>query len=85
MKISVKELWEEYSKTLPKGAGDIQRRETRNAFYAGAISMFTVVNLIAELPEESACEVLAKLNNECDAFVKDVMAMAQLKAINDNA
>ena len=37
--------WKEYEgSVIPSGAGEIQRREMRQSFYAGAISLFNLIN-----------------------------------------
>lgn len=71
----VKEIWDQYEKeVLPSGAGNVQRLETKRAFYAGAASMF---NLLCKIDEYSDCTMnsmqgIRAVLTEIEDFVKSV-------------
>jgi hypothetical protein len=70
--------WDDYDRTiLPPEAGAVQRRETRRAFYAGAIHMFhtLVTNVSATGDDEPTAEDLAmmdRLKAEIDRYAADL-------------
>jgi hypothetical protein len=70
------ELWQSYAANmLPPSASDTQRRETRRAFYAGALSIFNVIveNLTEDPePQEEDVRMLETLEEELSAFAQAV-------------
>lgn len=61
--------WISYSlRVMPSMALEVQRNETRRAFYAGAASMFALVVQAAALPEDAACDRMDEIRRELDAF-----------------
>jgi hypothetical protein len=69
--------WNSYSKAaLPPTAGAVQRRETKQAFYAGAISLLGVLDELStpEVSEEAGMAVLASLHHEARSYGADIQA-----------
>lgn len=67
--------WESYVKgVMPKDAPEVQRTETRRAFYAGLFSMMNAMKRIGEpdIPEEAGVEWLDDLDREIMLFYQDV-------------
>ncbi len=46
--------WERFKQILPAGASEVQRVETRRAFFAGAASMFKLSMDAADLSDDAA-------------------------------
>lgn len=63
---TVQSLWEGFALTcLPADAGEVQRTETRLAFYAGALAIFAeMTGPIASLEDDAACERMSALGDE---------------------
>jgi hypothetical protein len=54
-------------------AGEIQRREMKRAFYAGAAAMFALMLAASEHPVEEVCLMnVSVLKEEIDAFAREV-------------
>jgi len=67
-KIRLEEIYNDYAaKVLPRQAGAIQRRETRQAFFVGAFSM---LGILKQATDEGADEVgiMRDLESEMEAF-----------------
>lgn len=78
---SIEQLWTACSThVLPDGCDDIQRRDVRNAFFAGACALLDqVTGPFAELPDDECMERLSRYIEERDAF------FAELEALPDDA
>lgn len=77
MKHSIAADWESFSKAVldPIHAPAVQREEMRKAFYAGAATMFTLVNEAAVDPDEDVCvQHMKVLSQELDAFAQSLRA-----------
>lgn len=63
---TVQSLWEGFALTcMPAEAGEVQRTETRLAFYGGALAMFALMTgPIASLDDDAACERMSALKDE---------------------
>jgi hypothetical protein len=71
---SIDAEWRSYEKAVvPKTAGEVQRQETRRAFYAGASAMLNMQMEMAELSEDAAVAVLNGLHEEAGSFAFMVM------------
>lgn len=71
----IADLYKEYEKIIPDGASDIQRQETKRAFYAGARSLFwsIVHSLDYETePTEADLRLMDSIKDELDRWVCDV-------------
>jgi len=72
----IADLWQSYAAhVLPPNASDTQRRETRRAFYAGALSIFNViVDSLTDGPEpqEEDVRTIEALSEELSAFAQVV-------------
>lgn len=66
-------LWKRYRESCYGTAviSETQERETRQAFYAGALNGFTVVSEIASLPEEQAVTLTEIFYQEMKAGCKE--------------
>jgi hypothetical protein len=69
----IKRLWNSYRElVVPADAPDVQLRETRQAFYAGAAALLTAVNEClldpGDEPTAADLERMAKIQNELDEF-----------------
>ena len=64
-----------YSKVVPKDASPIQRRETKMAFYAGALAAVTQFERCGEpdISEEIAFRHMERWKRDCEAFFKDAI------------
>lgn len=70
------EQWDEFSgKVLPKPCSEIQKREMRRAFYAGAQSiLFRVIQSFAPEtePTEEDLQIMEDLHDELQNFAKAI-------------
>lgn len=66
--------WQAYlALVVPDDAADVQREETRRAFYAGAFAMYSLMLAAAEHDDEAVIEErLAALEAEARAIVDDL-------------
>lgn len=66
--------WREFEqKVIPPGAGEIQRREMRNAFFAGFASAISVVAEIAvNQGTDEAVEALSQLHQELITWLNHI-------------
>jgi hypothetical protein len=66
----LEEIYNDYAATvLPRQAGAVQRKETRQAFFAGA---FSLMEILKEATEEGADEaaIVLDLESEMNAFAE---------------
>lgn len=73
---TIKEEWKEYEKmTMSKAAGEIQRKETKQAFYAGALTVLGTLNTIAESGESDEDSMLSLENMmaECKDLIEELV------------
>jgi hypothetical protein len=65
--------WATYvEQVVPAAAGDTQVRETKQAFYAGAISILHILDSIdPNTSQEEGVKLLAGLHEECARFIAD--------------
>lgn len=71
----IRDGWNDYAeKILPKDAPQVQRQETRRAFYAGAWELLSrYVDLgEPEISEDEGVEVLEATKREIEAFVRTI-------------
>jgi hypothetical protein len=72
----VAEQWNTFAQAvLPKDCSDLQRKEMRRAFYAGAHMLFCM--LLGNLseggePKPEDMQMLADMNAECEAFAESI-------------
>jgi hypothetical protein len=74
---SINGEWESYrTQVLPKDAPPIQIMECRRAFYAGSEAFFRCVFDVSgdDVSEDAGAEYLETLNQELQAFGRDVGA-----------
>lgn len=57
-------------KVIPDTAGPVQQAETRQAFYAGALSTFQLVSAFSEQEESVAMQMIDTLDQEINIFFK---------------
>jgi hypothetical protein len=73
---TVASQWESFAAlVLPADAGDVQRQETRRAFYAGAQALLGLMMHGLEATDEVTDDDVAsltRLQEELAAFVRDV-------------
>lgn len=65
------EVWNEFSKIIPKDAPEVQRRHMKIAFYAGAQAIFFKV--IASIAPESEPTQVEEIMENLDQELKDFM------------
>ena len=72
---TIQSAWDEYEKkVVPKQAGEIQRKESKLAFYSGAFLMLNHTGEIAEkYTEDQACHIIQGISDELDVFLKTVI------------
>ena len=67
MRTSIGETWESYeNEIMHPEAGEIQRFETKKAFYAGAAAMFQALNLGLDASQEPTQEDLDHVDHLLD-------------------
>ena len=68
----IDQAWQSYAKmVVPKDAGKVQIEETRQAFFAGASTLFTSIMLVMDTdrePTEKDLAVMSDIQNEIDDF-----------------
>ena len=71
---TIQQMWEGYKKdTIPKDASEIQIREMRNSFYAGAASTFNLIDSISDKhDEEIAAEILQGIYEEIKLYFESI-------------
>jgi hypothetical protein len=75
MILTMKASWENFEKLIliPIGAGPVQVKEMRRAFYSGADVMLENIGNISKLPSEADGEAAIKaLNDELAEFNRQV-------------
>lgn len=73
----IEKEWRDYQKRLLQQAGNVQIRETRRAFYAGALTLQGIMMHKVSLGEEVTTEdeqLMLDLQAEFDRFIQDVQA-----------
>jgi hypothetical protein len=70
----IREAWERYRRdVIPEGAGEVQLRETRLAFYGGAQALFaTLTGGLSDgsEPTETDLAMMSELDQELRQFVE---------------
>ena len=77
-------LWRAYRRaTLDPAAGPVQRRETRRAFYAGAMAIHALVEEMAapDYSDEAARNILVSIKAELDAFTAEMAGHAVAESL----
>lgn len=72
---SVEKMWQDFAlKVISPQAPDIQLREMRTAFYAGATSIFLAVNELGnpEFSEDAAADTLTEYATELTRFAANI-------------
>ncbi len=59
-------------RVIPKDAPDVQVKEMKKAFYAGAAWLLHLQGVIAELDEDAAVAVLQSLHNEVKDYALSI-------------
>lgn len=68
---TISQMWADYQRhTVPANAGADQVKDTHQAFMAGFITCFKIVERIgdADVPEALGLEIMSALNTEIDQF-----------------
>lgn len=71
----IRDAWQTYDRdVVPKDAGDVQRLETRRAFFAGAMALMQINNFIGEdsTPEQVGLVFLNAINAELRDFAAGI-------------
>ena len=73
---TIESLWITYEQNvMPKDAGDVQRAETKRAFFAGcAVILGTIAELPDNLSDDEGSRILGGWRAECVAFTRQQMA-----------
>lgn len=68
----IEKHYKEYDKlVLPKNAGEVQRKETEQAFYSGAWLLFSIISKIAHGESEEISETkLEEIRQELETKIK---------------
>lgn len=77
MRKRIQEEWEKFhDRVMPLGAGEIQRRETRRAFFAGAAALFSILNRNVEggsgEPTADEMAVMDDLSEEIQEYGREL-------------
>lgn len=68
---TIADVFEDYHRrVIPKTAGDVQVRECRRAFHAGAVAVLSLIS--DEVMEGKAAEAVGRLYGELRTFPEDV-------------
>ena len=71
---TIQNAYKSYEELMPKDAGEIQRKETKRAFYAGALTMFTLLNKISNNKNENiAIQLTEGLYQELELYKQQVL------------
>ncbi len=71
----IKSSWNGFQRdVIPKGASSVQRDEMEKSFYAGAVTVVSVMIRLSskKIPMDEAAEVFKDLITECKAFLNDI-------------
>lgn len=69
------QLWDEFvAKVIPADAPEIQRKEMRRAYYAGAHAALTNLGRCSRLPKVISLAVVGGMQDELQLFNADVQA-----------
>lgn len=81
---SLAEVWAKYeAKVIPHTAGEGQRRDVKNAFYAGAHTIWSIIMRNASDGDqitEADEALMASLDGELQAFMTETLARAAASA-----
>ena len=82
--IKVATLWQSFeSQCVPTGAGAVQRRETRMAFYSGACAIFGLITgPLADMNEDETCAAMDGLFEEFMHHMAEIKLLALQKQSN---
>ena len=75
VKGSLELMYNTYAKqTIPEHAGEAQRKDTKRAFFAGALSTLQVLSIASEsaMTEKEGAKFIHELNEETIEFFKGV-------------
>lgn len=78
---SMQSEWESFKKeVISPRAPDVQFKEMRNAFYAGAIAMIKIHHCIGDgkISEEAGFKILLGLHEEAQEFIDEIKAKASI-------
>ena len=70
--MTLEEAFQLYAQGIPKDAPEVQRRETKLAFYAGVVSVLTLQLAMAEddnISEDAVVAILDKWYADSKAFI----------------
>ena len=73
---SIAQFWDEYADLcVPENASELQRQETRRAFYGGVWSVYCCVKLIATdaVGPADAHAFMATIEDECRKVKKEII------------
>jgi len=72
---TIAEKWNQYEGLFHEKAGEVQRKETKRAFYAGAMAFMVITMRIGEkeISEEAGCAMMMGLEEELKLFAKQVI------------
>lgn len=75
---TIADQWSDFDRLIlrPTGAGNVQRVETKRAFYAGAQAVLNVMLEIAcvDTSDEGGAAMLEGLHDECRRFGAEIAA-----------
>jgi hypothetical protein len=74
----IKRQWEEFKKLIPKDAPRVQFEETRRAFYAGAVVMFSILRSVGgdEVSEDQGIKLFESVEREIVAYGEELAVLA---------
>jgi hypothetical protein len=72
--LTVAQTWASFEAAIlaPIQASAEQRLEMKKAFYAGVIGVLSMMDQIAELDEDPACEAMSSIQQECMDFANSL-------------
>ncbi len=68
----INKLWAVYRQILPRDATPAQIKETRRAFYSGAVAMFQFIVAVSDHDEGQATAAMTAVDDEARAFFAGV-------------
>lgn len=70
---TIEQLWQGFSaRALARDAPDVQMKECRRVFYAGAFALLTELTLLAEKSDDEGVAQLDRWLSECNGFFEAI-------------
>lgn len=68
----IQKLWQVFRRVIPPDASPLQVKESRRAFYAGAVATFQLIVRNADRDEETAMRVMSAIDDDIRMFNSNI-------------